>query len=135
MAYPAVGPSGRNRHLEISRLRERDLRTEWRRRDQKQRESAQHQIGKILVSVAALTRTASSVGEFPRPSAPDSARLRARQAGMTDSRVHRLYLQRPGHAVAELDGLRAERQVAPEVTGYASIAQARRWQRIDGFLG
>lgn len=102
--------------------------------------AAQQRIGKILIALTALTRTASSVAET-QVMAPKKDRLRARKAGMTDPRVRRLYLQHSEHGAAELDALRAERQGTPRghwVRGHwrqqwFPSVQEHRWQWIDGF--
>jgi len=97
-------------------------------------------IGKVLVALTALSRTAASVAET-HMTAPKRARIRARKAGMNEPRVRRLYLHRPGHGAAELDALRAERDGTPRghwVRGHwrhqwFSSIQEHRWQWIDGF--
>lgn len=102
--------------------------------------AAQQRIGKILIALTALSRTASSVRES-QVTAPKKARLRASRAGMTDPRVRRLYLQRPDQGAAEIDALRAERQGTPRghwVRGHwrqqwFPSVQEHRWQWIDGF--
>ena len=97
-------------------------------------------VGRILMALTGLTRTAGTVGES-REHASKAAHARAIRANMHDPSVRRLYLIRPESGAAELDALREHRSGTPRghwVRGhwkrqwYASVEE-HRWQWIDGF--
>lgn len=94
-------------------------------------------MGRILIALAALTRTAGIVAETSQ-SASKAARAAAARAKMRNPNVRRLYLMRRESAAAVLDALREHRNGTPRghwVRGhrrhqwYASVEE-HRWQWI-----
>lgn len=96
---------------------------------------------KILIALTALTRTSGVVGQFDEPTSK-AARQVARKAGLMDSRVRRLYLQKADNGAYELEALRAQRHGTPRghwVRGHSRhtwfpSVEEHRWQWVEGFL-
>jgi len=98
-------------------------------------------VSKILIALTALTRTSGVVGQSDEPTSK-AARQVARKAGLIDSRVRRLYLQKADSGAYELEALRAQRHGTPRGhwvrghwrhTWFPSVEE-HRWQWVEGFL-